>query len=274
MIKDQFNLDAPMLDIFPEEWRDQITEYYNVEFRNLDHFKHVVSQLKQKDDKNCDVSYEQALKELIAGKSQIEKKEHAEIQNLVKSNLFKRGLITEEVYEAWKYDTEGTRIDVDVAKYADGQPDCVIVPQREYIDFFYELYVSISYPWSVANAKVRENVVKLLSTIEELERQHVFIKITLVLPTRNSGTNNERKQNMFSTIPLFSHRETKDAFTMSSVLNERLLRKFYFAVLEDLFGKNIAWGYGQPMELHKAMNIGNHFDEVEFFQLVMEEVNS
>jgi hypothetical protein len=44
-----------------------------------------------------------------------------------------------------------------------------------------------------------------------------------------------------------------------------LLRKFYFAVLEDYYGDDLASGYGSPVNLTKAMNIGEEFNEVDFF---------
>lgn len=261
-----------MQDIFPDEWKAELPNFCNVEFRNLDHFRHIVGKLTQKEDNKCGVSYKKALEDLLQGNSLITDEEYVSINNLVKSNLYKRGLITDEVYENYRYTVDGTKVDVDVAKYAGGEPDCVMTPAVEYVDFFYELYVNISYPHYVKDADVRRNVIKLLSTIEELERQHVFIKITLVFPAIGSGYNNEGSDNFFSSIPLFSHRDEKNAHVMSSVLNERLLRKFYFAIMEDTFGKNLNENYGKATQLHRCMNIGDEFKEIEFFELVMNTV--
>ena len=57
---------------------------------------------------------------------------------------------------------------------------------------------------------------------------------------------------------------------MSSVLNERLLRKFYFAIMEDTFGKNVVMkvengknsvydSFNSPINVTLMMREGNNF---------------
>jgi hypothetical protein len=193
---------------------------------------------------------------------------------LVRKNLLKRGLITDEVYENFRYATDGTQIGVDIGKYAAGEADCVITPSRQYIDFFYEIYISVSYPWNIPNDVVRNNVAKLLATIEELERKHIFIKVNAVFPDRNVARVDGESRNFLSVLPIFSHKDFKSVDVMSSVINERLLRKFWFAIIEDLYGGNIASGYGQPLQLPKTMNIGYEFNEIELFEEIMNEVGA
>lgn len=273
-IKD-FNLNKKLLEIFPSSWsetRNSDVKMQNIEFRNLEHFKYEVSKITQKNSTQCGVQYEKALKDLIAGNSNMEESEQQSVRNLVRSKLHKRGLITEDVYENYKYDVEGTAVGFDVGKYAAGEPDCVITPSKQYIDFFYELYVSVSYPYSVSDYEVSSNVAKLLATIEELERKHIFIKIVLILPIRNLTKCDNI--DFFSSIPLFSHKDVKSVKTMSSVVNERLLRKFYFALLENTYKDNLDSGYGYPVELEGCMNIGNEFDEIEFYQEVVGKVGA
>lgn len=266
----EFDLALPYPEIFPESWNKELIGRDFMPFRNLEHFKFEVSKLTQKKDENCGMSYARALEMLMQGETDFPETEQSSIRNLVRSNLLKRGLITDEVYEAFRYTTDGTKVDVDVGKYSNGEPDCVISPAREYIDFFYELYISISYPWSIPDSTVRKNVAKLLATVEELERKHINIKITLILPIRNVCSNRPRSH-YFGSIPLFSHKEPKSVATMSSVVNDRLLRKFFFAILEEEYKEDLAYGYGYPIDLEKAMNIGYEFDEVEFFEKVMKE---
>lgn len=246
----------------------------NLMFDSLDQFVFTVSKLAQKKDDMCDMSYSKALEKLVKRQSDFPKTEQESIRNLVRENLHKRGLITEEVYEDFKYTTDGTQVGVDVGKYAAGEADCVITPSKQYIDFFYEMYVSVSYPYYVKNSTVRKNVAKLLATVEELERQHIFIKINAVLPINNpkSCAGEYKINKFFSSIPLFSHKDYKSVDVMSSVVNDRLLRKFYFAVLEDFYGKNLDQGYGQPISLEKSMNIGEEFNEVELFEQVKNSI--
>lgn len=271
----EFNLDLPFPDVFPAEWKDTISPCDFMAFRNLDHFKFVVSKLRQRTDSQCGMTYETALQKLLNGDSDFPEEEQASIRNLVRSNLHKRGLISEEVYENFRYSTDGTKVDVDVGKYANGEPDCVITPARQYIDFFYELYISISYPYSTSDAHIRAMCAKLLATVEELERQHIFIKIVLVLPIKGLVNEEVRgRRNYMAAIPLFSHKDPKSVSMMSSVINERLLRKFFFAVLEDLYGDNLASHYGSAQSLHMALNVGDQFNEVEFFENIVKAVGA
>jgi len=262
MSKLDMKLNKPLKDIFPREWCYIFDgKVDNVEFRNLEHFKTYVSKITQKDDDNCNVSYEQALDELISGKPQLGNTDVEYIRNLVRKNLLKRGLITNEIYERYKYNTEG--LVTDVGKYVEGDPECVLTPSHNYINAFYELYVSISYPYYVTNEKVIENCIKLLATVEELERQHIYIKVTLIFA--DISVTDKGDVDMFMSIPLFSHRDKKTIETMSSVVNDRLLRKFTFALLEDLYKDDLSGGYGNAVSLSNTINLGNVLNEVELF---------
>lgn len=261
----KFNLKRPLNSLMP--WKKLIL-HDNLEFRNLDHFIHTVSKLTQKEDDKCEITYKKALYNLKNKVSTISSTENESIRNLVRSNLQKRGLITAEVYEQFKYTDNGTCVGIDVGKYAAGEPDCIITPTRQYVDYFYELFISISYSYLVSNSDVKNNTAKLLSTIKELERQHIFIKITLVLPINSPSG----KGNFFSSIPLFHHKEPKSVEIMSSVLNEYLLRKFYFALLEGIYEETLLSSYGTVMTLNKSMNIGNTFNEISFFKEIKKEV--
>lgn len=271
----EFNLDLPFPDVFPEEWKSKINPCDFMAFRNLAHFKYVANELRQKQDMNCGMSYEQALHKLLKGESDFPKQDQMIVRGKVRENLLKRGLITQEVYENFRYSTDGTKVDVDVGKYANGEPDCVITPAVQYIDFFYELYVSISYSHNVSNENIRQTCAKLLATIEELERQHIFIKVVLVLPIKSIMIEEERgRRNFMSAIPLFSHKDPKTVDMMSSVINDRLLRKFFFAIVEDLYGENLSGAYGYAEQLPKSMNVGSTFNEVEFFESVVKAVGA
>lgn len=252
------NTDKPINNLLPE-----VTSEYpidNLEFRNLTHFKFIVSKLKVK--KKSNEEYRDLLGNLLKGVSGVSQAEYESIQLLVKSNLHKRGLITEEVYESFKYADSGTTVGIDVGKYAAGDPECVITPTRQYIDYFHELFISVSYSWSIEDKEVQKSCAKLLATIEELERQHIFIKITLVFPAKEPTP----ERFFFSSIPLFSHRERKDFHTMASVVNSSLLRVFYFAVLEDFYGESLNSSYGNVVKLKNTMNIGDNFNEIKFFE--------
>lgn len=256
---------------YPKHWLEKLPADKTVihEFRNLQHFKNYVSTLTQKEDKKCGVPYNQALTELLSDKPLMSEGDYQIIKNRVKNNLHKRGLIADTLYESYKYDVEGEFMDV--AKLAEGDPACFLVPNESYTNHFYELYISVSYHCGISDSTVVENMAKILATVQLLEREHYYCKITLIFPAVNSGNSNVPKRNYFSLVPLFSHKDIKTIQTMSSVLNERLLRKFYFAVLEDVFKDNISGGYGQPIALKGAI-IPVDLDECDLHAKIMEQI--
>jgi len=267
-MKLDIKLNRPIRDIYPKEWQNKINmvNLDNAEFRNLQHFKNYCSQLTQRNDMQCGISYKEALKDLLQEKSLLDPTAVDLIRNLVRSNLLKRGLISEDIYESYKYDIDG--IAMDVQKVIDGNPECMLKPMYSYTNYFYELYVNISYPYSISDETIRENVIKLLATIEELERQHIYIKVTLV--DVSGYVNNEN--DLLTIVPLFSYKDYKSIQTMSAIINERLLRKFMFAMSEDVYGDTLASGYGKPITLPNTINIGGNLDEIELFEEIYNKV--
>lgn len=270
-----FKTHLPFPDIYPPHFHNILNKEHRRDmflFRNLPHFCHVVSKLKQEKDDHCGVTYQKAVQMLINGESDLKTKDAEKIRNKVRQNLYKRGLITEETYEEYKYSVDGTVVGYDVAKYAAGEPDCVITPARHYIDYFYEVYVNGSYPYWVPDKQVRKSCAKLCATIEELERQHIFIKVTTIIPIRevNKGYNRD----LFVEVPLFSHKDPKNAQKMTAVINDRLLRKFIFALMEDYYGDELNDHKGYANTVEHAMNIGEEFNEVKFFEDVLQAVGA
>lgn len=260
-------LDRPIRDIHPKEWANHLKtdKLDNAEFRNLMDFKNYCSSITQREDNKCGVTYAEALDDLVKGKAQLKTDEYESIRNLVRTKLLKRGLISEEVYESYKYDIDG--ISVDVGKVIAGDPQCFLKPNHTYNNFFYELYINVSYAGSVEDSHIREQMCKILATIEELEREHIYIKVTLV----DCSGEVDGTRDLLTTLPLFDYRDVKDLNTMSSVLNERLLRKFMFAMSEDIYGDNLDSGYGRPIELPNTIRPVN-LDEVTLYTSIYDAV--
>lgn len=258
-----------LLDIHPKQWLDTLpaarTSVY--QYRNLLHFKSHVKTLTQRKDTKCGISYHKALKELLKDTPTMSEGSYQIIKNRVKENLFKRGLISESVYESYKYDIEGQIWDV--AKVIAEDPACFLVPNETYKNYFYELYISVSYPYYVTNETVLENMAKILATVELLEREHIYCKISLVLPIKDCST--QGKSNFLAILPLFSHRDEKSIATMSAVLNDRLLRKFFFAILESEYGPHLASGYGTAVDLPYTIKPVD-LDEVELCQSILNKI--
>ena len=267
----QYTINKPLSTIYPSTWRDKLDlpNTHIAEYKNLAMFKHHVKTLKQKKDDKTGISYTKALDELLRNTATMSNGDYQIIKNRVKNNLLKKGLISEHIYESYRYEVEGDL--VDVAKVIAEDPACCLVPNHTYTSYFYELYINISYPYHVSDETIRQNMAKILATVELLEQEHIYCKITLVLP--NTGCNKgEGPSNNFTIIPLFSHKDHKDIATMSSVLNERLLRKFMFAIWEDKYGKDLASGYGIATELPSTINPGDTLDEVELCSSILNQV--
>lgn len=260
-------LTRPIRDIHPKEWATKLNtkKLDNAEFRNLQHFKNYCASITQIQDDYCDVTYAEALDDLLKGKAQLKEDEYESIRNLVRTNLLKRGLISEEIYESYKYDIDG--VAVDVAKVIAEDPQCFLKPAYSYTSYFYELYINVSYAGSVDDSHVREQMCKILATIEELEREHIFIKVTLV----DCSGDVDGDRDLLTTLPLFDYRDIKDIKAMSSVLNERLLRKFMFAMSEDIYGDNLASSYGRPIELPQTIRPIN-LDEIDLFTSIYDSI--
>ena len=267
----QYTINKPLSDIYPSTWRDKLDlpNTHIAEYKNLAMFKHHVKTLKQKKDNKTGITYTKALDELLRNTATMSNGDYQIIKNRVKNNLLKKGLISEHIYESYRYEVEGDL--VDVAKVIAEDPACCLVPNYTYTNYFYELYINISYPYHVSDETIRQNMAKILATVELLEQEHIYCKITLVLP--NTGCNKgEGPNNNFTIIPLFSHKDHKDIATMSSVLNERLLRKFMFAIWEDKYGKDLAPGYGIATTLPSTINPGDTLDEVELCSSILNQV--
>jgi len=262
-------LTKKLLDTYPDSWKKSLEhkDLDVLQFRNLQHFKNEVAKLKQVQDDNCGVTYAEAVKDLLNEKPLHSVEEYESIRNLVRSNLLKRGLITEEVYESYRYAVEGEI--VDVSRVIEENPECFLTPAKTYSNWFYELYINISYSGRVENKDVTKNCLKLLATIEELERQHIYIKITLVDVSKSVSTTNK---DLFLAIPLFDYRQPKTADTMSSVINDRLLRKFSFAISEEIYKHNLQQHYGIVKKLDNTINIGDTLDEIEIFTDILDKV--
>lgn len=265
-MKLDIRLDKPLHSILPQEWRNHLDKNLDyAPFRNLAHFKTYVSGITQRDDHECGISYKEALSDLLTEKPLYDKQQVENIRDLVRQNLLKRGLITDDIYERYKSSVEG--VVIDIGELAAGNSECCLTPKYNYKAHFYELYINISYPYITSNQTITENSIRLLATIEELERQNINIKITLVLGSRNVSYD----KTLFTTIPLFSHRDFKSIETMSAVLNNRLLRKFYFACFEDIYAENLSDDYGHTINLPKTINLGHQIDEIALWNEVQKE---
>lgn len=242
-------------DLYPSSWTKQLEatgqEVDILEFDNLQHFKHYLKGVKLNSGgsaNNQDVPFARALDDLTQGKSVISSTSYETIKNEVKSVLHRRGLISENVYEGYQYDIAGEFIDI--AEYISGNPECMLAPKVAYKSYFYELFISAAYLGDVSNETIKRNVAKILATVQLLEQEHIYIKITIVAASSDTVYG---KKTLLVAIPLFSHKEEKTIESMSSIINERFFRTFIFGIREDMYGADLYDGYGRTIDLQEAI---------------------
>lgn len=246
-------------DLYPLSWRKQLKDTGQqvdiLEFDNIQHFKQYLQQVKLNPGGQADqnaVPFKKALKDLVAGKAVIPSSEFKTIKDEVRTVLQKRGLISESIYEGYKYDIDGEI--VDIAKYISGDPECMLKPLVKYKNFFYELFISAAYLGGVSNETVTTNISKILATIQLLEQEHIYIKVTIVAASQDTV---KGKNTLVVAIPLFSHKEEKTIESMSSIINERFFRTFVFGIREDMYGSKLYDGYGVTINLQDAIRLND-----------------
>lgn len=260
MLLEQLKKVKPILsDLYPHKWRKQLAatgqEVDILEFNNIQHFKEYLKTVKLNPNGSADkqgVPFAKALEDLVQGKSVMSSRNYTIIKDQVRSVLQKRGLISENVYEGYQYDVEGEM--VDIAEYVAGNPACMLKPKVKYKNFFYELFISAAYLGDVSNSTIKENVAKILATIQLLEQEHIYIKVTIVAASSDTVY---RKRTLVVAIPLFSHKDEKTIESMSSIINERFFRTFIFGIREDMYGKDLYDGYGRTINLQDAIRLND-----------------
>lgn len=246
-------------DLYPHKWREQLKrtgqEVDILEFNNIQHFKEYLKTVKLNPGGSANqqsVPFAKALDDLVAGKAVMNSKKYTIIKDQVRSVLQKRGLISENVYEGYQYDVEGEM--VDIAEYVAGNPECMLKPKVKYKNFFYELFISAAYLGGVSDQTIKDNVAKILATIQLLEQEHIYIKVTIVAASQDTVYG---KRTLVVAIPLFSHKDEKTIESMSSIINERFFRTFVFGIREDMYGKDLYDGYGRTIDLEDAIRLNN-----------------
>ena len=265
-------------DIYPKSWVKQIRDRSSddidvLEFRNLQHFKTYVKEMEANPNgasHGQPVKFDTAVDELVKGVPVIDVKGFPDVKDEVRRVLHKRGLLSEDVYEGYKYDIEGDIIDI--ARYLEGNPECALVPKKSYKNFFYELYISAAFLAGVNLKEVAANTAKILATIQLLEEENIFIKVTLVtISSRVASGPKDKDITNVILLPLFSHRDVKTIETMSSVLNDRFFRIYTFGIKENMYKGKLHGSYGSTIYLDEAIKV-HEIDVCEIASSILDKV--
>ncbi len=259
-------------DLYPKSWEKQLFKQKCdiLEFDNIGHFKQYLKKIELNKNGSANrqtVPFATALEELLQGVPVISAKKFSTIKQEVKSILHKRGLISENIYEGYEYDIAGEVIDI--AKYIAEDPECMLKPKYKYKSYFYEMFISAAYLANVSDTVIKNNIAKILATVQLLEQEHIYIKITIVAASQNVTSVGDTT--LMVAIPLFSHKDEKTIDTMSSIINERFFRTFIFGIREDKYKKNLSSGYGKTIDLKETIRL-NSVDVEKIAQDILDKV--
>lgn len=239
-----------------------------IEYRNIPHFIEQMELLRD-DNKNSDFEFDfgESLDDLRAQKGTISKDDYDAIYNTVRNNLIKKGMVSESYAEDYKYHHEG--LILDVAKLVERDPQCMLTKNVKYTNSFYELNVNLVYPASVTSDTIKDGISRLLATITILESEHKFCKLNLVIAAANNCGDDE---SMIVMLPLYSHNDYKSIELMSSIINERFLRTFYFAIQDNYYGKeNVSSVRGEAVKMKQCLNIWDVKEE-ELAAMILDQI--
>ncbi len=262
--------DNPLARHHPQSWREamDLDKAVILDFRNRNHFINTMSSVTALDDSRCGISYANALTELKAGTGVIPQAQYDVIKHKVKESLLKKNLISESIYEGFEYTHEGEL--VDIARFMEGNPQCCITPKSTGKNYFYELYINISVNGNVSNKTINDRVAQILATVELLESERIYIKLNVIDTSINAG--NSGKPHCLVIVPIFSHRDHKNIDIMSSIVNERFLRKFMFTLSESIWEDDLDDGYGKALSLPNTINIADSFDCTETASHIIDQL--
>lgn len=231
------------MDIHPKEFK--FSKKIDIfQFRNALHWKNYVISLEPKSHESSKKNGIELSKRKLKDMSySYNESKFMNIKNNVRNVLHKRGLISENVYESYKYDIEGDI--VDVSKVIEGNPECMLKPAVSYTNYFYELYISLSIPYNIDSDDIEKGIYTILATLQLLEQEHIFTKVNMIIPAQNVTPDND----VFIIVPLFSHKDNKNVGDMVQYLNTDALRVFYFAVMENAYPSDLNYSYGQVVPL-------------------------
>ena len=239
-----------------------------VEFRNIPHFVEQMELLRKANEKSdFEFNFGETLDDLKAQKGMIDKDDYEAIYNTVRNNLIKKGLVSPSYAEDYKYHHEG--LILDVAKLVERDPQCMLTKNIEYISSFYELNINLVYPAVIDSQVIKDGISRLLATITILEAEHKYCKLNLVVAVNNGCRNND---SMLMMLPLYSHNDFKSIELMSSIINEKFLRTFYFAIQDDFYGVDkVSSTRGEAVKMAQCINIWD-IKEEELTAMILDQI--
>ncbi len=166
-----------------------------------------------------------------------------DIEQKIRNNLHKKGLLTSWVIESYHYDVEGDEIDI--AKLIEGNPDCYLKANKKYKDHFYDLHVNICVSCGVSTQTIIDGFCKTIAVVAALEKRGHKIRLFATSISKNVTSNGNGS---LISVCIKPYDGMLDIKTLARIIYPSFLRRLVFKVEEVKYQKDLVGGYGQAVD--------------------------
>lgn len=255
LVKNYPLLDKQQVSELPEFIRYGYDKNKDVKFvfNNIAHIAHIVkhyinelpdfrtSSRKEDTSWSGTETLEQAI-DLVLGKDVKEfSQKQDDIKNTVINKLRKMGMINEWMCETFTYNVEGEELDI--IKYIEGETNCYVTSNKEYVSTFYDLTVSLNFAYLYNVEDIARNIYTILKVVKDLEKEkNIKIRINGALTVKNTDVDNRKFLVYF---PLKDFDKPLDLSAIISAVYPSFFRRVIFAMMEMTFGTTLKSSYGE-----------------------------
>jgi hypothetical protein len=189
-----------------------------------------------------------------------------EIEQKIRNNLHKKGLLTDWIAEDYMYDVEG--VEIDIAKLIEGDPECYLKPNKKYKDHFYDLNINVAVAYTQSTDTIINAFCKVIAVVHSLEKRGHKIRLFASSVTKNATS--ERHSIIDVCIKNFD--EFVDIKAMARIIYPSFLRRVVFKVEEVKYQRDLASGYGKAVnDLKGVITLDSSLKEEELLNRIVAE---
>ena len=187
------------------------------------------------------------------------------IENKIRNNLKKKGLLTSWIVEDYHYDVEG--LELDIGKLIEGDPECYLQANKKYIDHYYELNVNIAVSGSKSTDTIIDAFCKVIAVVIALEKRGHKIKLIVSSISKNVST--DGRHSYLGTV-VKGYDDYVNISTIARVIYPSFLRRLMFKIDEVMYGDKLESGYGQAVNTLKGVvTLDNSLEEEELLNSIV-----
>ena len=189
------------------------------------------------------------------------------IENKIKNNLQKKGLLTKWIIEDYHYNVEG--IELDIGKLIEGDPNCYLVPNIKYKDHFYDLHLNYIVSSVTSTEVVAEALSKVVSVIKQLDERGYKLRIFATGVSKRTTTSG---RSLIQSTIIKHYDELLCINKLARVLHPSFQRRLSFKFREDKYGKDLNSEYGQSVDgIPGIINLNSSLKEESLLNSIVEQ---